>query len=182
MKGGDAQCEIAISFRKSILGGEEQVSIQQPSGEVKTITAKIPPGIEEGKKMRLRGLGEPSPTGGPPGDLVLVIRVAPHTSFTRQGNNLLLRLPVKLTEALLGAKVNVPTPKGEVTLSIPPGTSSGQKLRVKGHGVSGKAGADGDLLVEIMIVAPANLSDAQKEAVRSMEGNYTGNLRAGISW
>ncbi|MDO4551305.1 MAG: J domain-containing protein [Planctomycetia bacterium] len=183
VRGNDILHDITISFEKSILGGETQVSIQEPSGEIKKVTAKIPPGIEDGKKLRLRGLGEPSPTGGTAGDLVLIIHITPHTSFTRQGNNLILKLPVKISEAVLGAKVSVPTPKGTVELRIPPGTSSGKKLRVKGRGVPGKNGADGDLLVEIMIVVPSHVTEAQQQVISSMDANYTpGNLRSGISW
>ncbi|MDO5112804.1 MAG: DnaJ C-terminal domain-containing protein, partial [Planctomycetia bacterium] len=122
-KGSDIVHNITIPFTKSILGGEESVRIQESSGAIKTVTAKIPPGIEDGKKLRLRGLGEASPHGDQPGDLVLVVHITPHSSFTRQGNNLLLRLPVTIAEAVLGAKVSIPTLKGEGVLNIPPGTS-----------------------------------------------------------
>ncbi|MDO4585231.1 MAG: DnaJ C-terminal domain-containing protein [Planctomycetia bacterium] len=180
-KGSDIVHDITIPFTKSILGGEESVGIQETSGVVKTVTAKIPPGIEDGKKLRLRGLGEASPNGGQPGDLVLVVRITPHPSFTRQGNNLLLRLPVTISEAVLGAKVSIPTPRGEGVLNIPPGTSSGKKLRVKGCGVPGKGG-NGDLLVEILINAPTKISEEEAEVLRRLDQNYQGNLRSGIAW
>lgn len=180
-KGSDIVHNITIPFTKSILGGEESVGIQETSGVVKTVTAKIPPGIEDGKKLRLRGLGEASPTGGQPGDLVLVVHITPHPSFTRQGNNLFLRLPVTIAEAVLGAKVSIPTPKGEGILNIPPGTSSGKKLRVKGGGIPGK-NSQGDLLVEILINAPTKISEKEADVLRQLDQNYHGNLRSGIVW
>ncbi len=181
-KGADIQHEITITFQESILGTERDVAIHDPAGGMKKITAKIPAGMEDDKKIRLRGLGETSPTGGPPGDLVLRVHVTPHKHFSRQGNNLLLRLPVKLSEAVLGAKVTVPTPKKTVEVSIPPGTSSGKKLRVKGLGVPGKGGVSGDLLVEIMIQLPPHVTDSQKDAVRGMDAAYAADPRAGIVW
>ena len=93
------------------------------------------------------------PRGGTPGDILLTVRVLPHAYFHRRGNHLHVRVPVTLGEAVAGAKVDVPTPKETVTLSIPPGTSSGAKLRVKGHGVAPKNGPPGDLLAEIQIVS-----------------------------
>lgn len=177
-KGADILHEITITFQESILGGERDVTIKDGAGGVKKITAKIPAGIEDGKKIRLRGLGETSPTGGQAGDLVLKVQVTPHKYFTRQGNNLLLRLPVRLSEAVLGAKVTVPTPKKTVEVTIPPGTSSGKKLRVKGMGVPGKTAA-GDLLVEIMIQLPPRMTDEQRDAIRRMDSP---DPRAGIAW
>ncbi|MDO4574390.1 MAG: J domain-containing protein [Planctomycetia bacterium] len=181
VKGNDITYPITISFNESIIGSEREVKIQEASGVVKTVTAKIPAGIEDGKKLRLRGLGENSTTGGPSGDLVLEIHVTPHPSFTRTGNNLLLKLPVTIAEATLGAKIAIPTPKGEGTLNIPAGTSSGKKLRVKGAGVPSKTGT-GDLLVEIMVNVPTKVSDADTEILRKLNATYPGNLRAGISW
>lgn len=177
-KGADILYEITVTFQESILGGERDVTIKDGAGGVKKITAKIPAGIEDGKKIRLRGLGETSGTGGQAGDLVLKVLVTPHKFFTRQGNNLLLRLPVRLSEAVLGAKVTVPTPKTAVEVTIPPGTSSGKKLRVKGMGVPGKTAA-GDLLVEIMIQLPPRMTDAQRDAIRGMDSP---DPRAGIVW
>ena len=123
--------------------------------------------------MRLRGKGE---SGGgahakrvdAAGDLLLTVHVAPHPFFTRKGNDLYVRLPVTLGEAAAGATVDVPTPSGTVALHIPPGTSSGKRLRVKGHGVPAKAGA-GDLFAEALIVLPANMTDADREAIRAIE-------------
>ncbi|MDO4570371.1 MAG: J domain-containing protein [Planctomycetia bacterium] len=181
VKGNDLQYPITILFQESILGTERDVRIQSSSGDVKTIVAKIPPGIEDGKKLRLRGLGESSTSGGPAGDLVLEIHVEPHPVFSRQGDDLIMRLPVTIAEAALGAKVPIPTPKGEGVLNIPPGTSSGKKLRIRGAGVPGK-NASGDLLVEILINVPKSIDENQAQVLRELDKNYFGDLRSGISW
>lgn len=181
VRGNDLHSTLSISFEESVLGSEANVRIQSGSGEVKTVTAKIPAGIEDCKKLRLAGLGETSPNGGAAGDLVLEISVRPHPVFTRNGKDLLLRLPVTISEAVLGAKVPIPTPKGEGVLNIPAGTSSGRKLRVKGLGVQMKSGA-GDLLVEIMINVPTGISPEEAETLRGLDKKYSGNLRSGIAW
>lgn len=174
--------EIQVPFNTAIAGGEVQVGIQRPSGKTDTLSVKIPAGIEEGKKIRLRGQGEPAKRGGPPGDILLLIHVAPHPYFQRRGNHLLVRVPVTLGEAAAGAKVDVPTPKGTVALSIPPGTSSGTKLRVKGHGVAPKNGAAGDLLAEVQVVLPKQLSEADRKTIREIDQRYSQEPRKDLRW
>ena len=142
---------------------------------------KIPPGIEDGKKIRIRGQGQPAPRGGTPGDILITIHVAPHPCFQRRGNHCCVRVPVTLGEAAGGAKVDVPTPRGTVTLSIPPGTSSGTKLRVKGHGVAPKNGPPGDLLAEIQIVLPKQLSDADRQTIRQIDQRYPARSAQGFA-
>jgi DnaJ-class molecular chaperone len=181
-RGADAVHELQIPFATAVAGGEVQVAVQRPSGKTETLAVKIPAGIEEGKKIRIRGHGGPAAAGGTPGDLLITIHVAPHPYFQRRGNHLLVRVPVTLGEAVDGAKVDVPTPRGTVTLSVPPGTSSGKKLRVKGHGVAPKNGAAGDLLAEIQIVLPEHLSDADRQAIREIDGRYSQNPRKDLRW
>jgi curved DNA-binding protein len=167
-RGADVEAEITVPFGIAVLGGQTQISLQRPDGEVETLSVKIPSGIADGKKIRLRGKGEPSP-GGAPGDLLIVVHVAPHPWFTRKGNNLEVRLPVTLAEAALGAKVDVPTPKGTISLRIPPGSSSGKKLRIKGHGVPGRNGDPGDLYAEIQIVLPSPLDEECQELIKKLD-------------
>lgn len=181
-RSSDLLQEIQIPFATSITGGEVQLSIQRPSGKTETLSVKIPAGIEDGKKIRVRGQGQPAPRGGTPGDILLCVRVQPHPYFHRRGNQLLVRVPVTLGEAVAGAKVDVPTPRETVTLSIPPGTSSGAKLRVKGHGVAPKNGPPGDLLAEIQIVLPKQLSDADRQAIQEIDKRYPQNPRADLRW
>jgi DnaJ-class molecular chaperone len=181
-RGADVESEMTIPFTTAITGGQVQFNLVRPNGEPETIAVKIPPGIDEGKKIRLRGQGEPNPAGGTPGDLLITIHVAPHPYFQRRGNHLHVRLPVTLPEAVLGAKVDVPTPKGTVSLRVPAGTSSGSKLRVKGHGVATRNGTPGDLFAEVQIILPKPLDDTSRELAKQLAAKYTENPRADLRW
>jgi DnaJ-class molecular chaperone len=168
VRGADIATELEIPFQTAVLGGQAQISLRRPSGQVETITVKIPTGIDEGKKIRLRGKGEEVP-GGTAGDILITIHVAPHPWFTRRGNDLEVRVPVTVAEAALGAKVDVPTPRGTIALRVPAGTSSGKKFRVRGHGVAPKNGAAGDLYAEIQIVLPSPLDEACVEMIKKLD-------------
>ena len=152
-----------------------------PAGPPETLAVKIPPGIEEGKKIRLRGKGEPGARGGPQGDLLLTVRVAPHPFFQRKGQQLHVTVPVTLSEAALGAKVDVPTPKGTVSLKVP-GTSGGSKLRVKAHGVPSKDGTTGDLIAEIQIVLPKQIDEETRRVLERLRQQPAENPRAKLQW
>ena len=183
-RGSDITSELTVPFATAVSGGEAQIQLNHPSGKVETISVKIPVGIEDGKKIRLRGQGAPGAGGGQPGDLMVTVRVAPHPNFQRRGNNLVVRVPVTLAEAVLGGKIDLPTPKGTVSLQVPPGTSSGAKLRVKGRGVEPKGAAPGDLLAEIMIVLPDEIDDDCREAIRRLdrEQQTPKDPRANLKW
>ncbi len=181
-RGADLTQELEIPFATAITGGEVQITVQRPKGKMETLAVKIPPGIEDGKKIRIRGHGQPAPRGGKPGDILLTIRIAPHHWFHRRGNQLHVRVPVTLGEAAAGAKIDLPTPHGVVSLRVPPGTSSGTKLRVKGQGVKPKNGTPGDLLAEISIVLPKSLSDADRQAIEEIDQRYSQNPRADLRW
>ena len=181
-RGGDVVQELQIPFATSITGGEVQITLERPGAKPETLAVKIPVGIEDGKKIRIRGHGMPASRGAAAGDLLLTVRVAPHPHFHRRGNQLLVRVPVTIGEAAAGAKVDVPTPRGAVSLSIPPGTSSGAKLRIRGQGVATKNGPPGDLLAEIQIVLPKQLSDADRQAIREIDQRYAQNPRADLRW
>lgn len=180
-RGADLEHEITIPFTTAVTGGEVELSVPRPSGRYETIAVKIPPGIEEGKRIRLRGQGEPV-EGGLAGDLLLTVHVEPHPWFQRKGNDLIVRVPVTLAEAALGAKVDIPTPKGTVTLQVPPGTSSGQKLRVRGYGVAPRTGTPGDLLAEIQIVLPKTLDESERDAIRQIDRRHPLDPRANLRW
>jgi len=181
-RGQDIDHELQIAFNTSITGGEAQISVQRQTGKIETISVKIPAGIEDGKKIRIRGQGEPSDHRGTPGDILLTIRVAPHPCFQRRGNHLHVKVPVTLAEAALGAKVDVPAPTGTVTLKIPEGTSSGAKLRVKGHGVESKGGQAGDLLAEIQIVLPKKFNDDDRALIEQLQQRHPLDPRADLKW
>ncbi len=167
-RGADVSAEIEIPFNTSVAGGETQISLQRPDGRVETLGVKIPAGISDGKKIRLRGQGEEG-HDGTPGDLLITVRVAPHPWYIRKGNNLEVRVPVTVAEAAQGAKVDVPTPRGTITLTIPPGSSSGKKLRIKGHGVADSKGEKGDLYAELQIVLPAKLDEESLELIKQLD-------------
>ncbi len=181
-RGTDVTHKLQIPFNTAICGGEVEITLHRRSGKTETIKVKIPAGIEDDKKIRVRGQGEPGPRGGKPGDILLTIRVVPHPFFQRRGSHLHVKVPVTLAEAALGAKVDVPTPTGIVSLSIPAGTSSGTKLRVKGHGVAPKSGTPGDLLAEIQIVLPKELSDEDREQIQQIDRHYTQAPRKTLWW
>jgi curved DNA-binding protein len=171
--GDDLVAEIEVPFTTSILGGEAQIHVRRQTGEDETIVVKIPAGIEEGKKIRLRGQGEAPPTrNGNPGDILITVHVATHPFFSRRGKNLDVRVSVTLAEAVLGAKIEVPTPQGTIMLRVPMGTSSGKKLRIKGRGVAPKGAEPGDLFAEIQIVLPAQLDDESRELVRKLDEHW----------
>jgi molecular chaperone DnaJ len=142
------------------------------------VKVRIPVGVRDGQRVRVKGKGTPGNNGGPPGDLYVTVHVAPHPLFGRKGDDLLLRVPVTFSEAALGAEVKVPTLDGSVTVRIPPGTASGKTLRVRGRGMP-KAGAGaGDLLVTVDVVVPQTLSDEQRQAVEALAATESANPRA----
>ena len=169
-RGADITAELEIPFTTSIVGGDAQLTVRRKAGNTETITVKIPAGIEDGKKVRLRGQGEES-SRGTPGDILITVHVLPHAFFQRRGNHLDVNLPMTLGEAALGAKVDLPTPKGTISLRVPPGTSSGMKLRVRGHGVATKEGT-GDLFAEVQIVIPKQLDEESKETISKLEARW----------
>lgn len=180
-RGQDIRQEIEVPFRTAIMGGEVQLSMRRATGEVETLTVKIPAGIEDGRKIRLRGQGERAAPGGKPGDILITVRVSAHPWFRRRGAHLEVRVPISLSEAIAGAKVDVPTPKGTITLTIPPNTSSGKKLRIKGHGVPQKSGAAGDLYAEVQIVLPEKIDEQVAQAIKEAKvGPH--DARAGLKW
>ncbi len=135
------------------------------------IKVKIPAGVKNGGTIRLRGKGTPGANGGPAGDLLVEVHVAPHDVFGRSGNNLLVTVPISYAEATLGTKVSVPTMNGSVTLKVPSGTPSGKTFRVRGKGVQPPKGKPGDLLAKVEIAVPKRLSKDEKKLVEQL-GTY----------
>jgi molecular chaperone DnaJ len=133
------------------------------------VKVRVPPGVDDGQRIRVKGRGAAGANGGPAGDLYVVVRVAPHPLFGRAGRDVTLRLPVTVAEAALGAEVRVPTPGEPVTVRIPPGTPSGKVLRVRGRGAAAHRGSPaGDLLVTIDVQVPVPASDEQREALEAL--------------
>lgn len=157
-KGRDVVSRVTIDLKTAIAGTD--VTLEGPGG--KKITARVPAGVKDGQKVRLRGKGHPSPDGGKAGDVIITVGVPKHQIYSRDGDHLRIEVPITFGEATLGATVEVPTIDGEIVkVKIPAGTPSGKVLRVKGKGV--RAGAAlGDLLVELQVAVPSHLSGAAK--------------------
>ncbi|MBS6830516.1 MAG: J domain-containing protein [Desulfovibrio sp.] len=159
-RGRDVEAELPLSLEEASSGGRRTVTLQMPQGP-KTLEVNVPAGIREGAKLRLAGQGDPAP-GGTPGDLFLRVRYLPHPQFKVEGENLHCDVALAPWEAVLGAKVAVPTLEGQVELNIPAGSSSGRKFRLRGKGL-GSGVNRGDLLARVMIKVPAQLSAEERE-------------------
>jgi len=181
-RGTDLQHTVEIPLKTAVEGGEVRLNVHRAGGGQETISAKVPPGIEDGKKIRLRGQGEPSPVRGHAGDILITVKVQPHPFFQRNGKSLNVTVPVTLAEAALGGKVDVPTPHGTVTLKVPPGSSSGTRLRIKGHGVRVGQDPPGDLYAELSIVLPETLDEESQRLVKKLDERTDVSLRADLLW
>jgi len=162
--GEDVTARIDIPFKLAIDGGKTDVRLDR-GGKTETISVTIPQGLPDGARMRLRGQGLPGSGGGPAGDLLLDVHVEPHPVYRRTGDTLEVTLPVTISEAIQGAKVDLPTPWGTIALKVPPGTSGGRKLRAAGMGVRHANGAKGDLVAEVQIVLPDAADAAARDAL-----------------
>lgn len=152
-------------------------AVEEPS----TITVTIPSGVDNGAKIRLTGKGEPGLGGSPSGDLYLKVEVTPHPKLTREGDNLIVKLPVTIAEAILGATVSVPLFDGEAKVKVPAGSQSGQKLRLKGKGAPRRKGKEaGDLILILDVRLPKNGGNALEEAAKAMEPLYDDDVRADL--
>ena len=176
MKGSDIASEVSVDFISALRGAELKLRLQDGGEE---ITVRVPPGAGDGDKVRIAGHGAPGAYGGPPGDLLLSIRVTKHPHFERSGLDLYLDLPITVGEAYRGAKVRVPTPDGPITLTVPKHAQSGQIARLKGRGVKRKTDV-GDLYIRFQIKLPVSESDDLEEAVTKLESAMTGDVRADV--
>lgn len=157
MRGRDVRYTLDVDFLEAVQGAKKRVTL--PDNGVLDLT--VPAGVADGQVLRLRGRGEPGVSGGETGDALVEIHVRPSREFRREGDDILIELPITIDEAVLGGKVEVPTVSGRVQLTIPKGTSSGQVLRLKGKGVrNATTGATGDQLVTVKIVLPETIDDS----------------------
>ena len=149
MRGRDERYALTVELLEAVTGATRRLTL--PDG--RTLDVKIPPGLESGQSLRLRGQGGPGRNGGPAGDALIQVTVAPHPFFRREGDDIHLELPVTVREAVLGGRVSVPTPSGPVAMSIPAGSDSGRQLRLRGRGVPAHEGRPaGDLYVSLRVV------------------------------
>jgi DnaJ-class molecular chaperone len=162
MRGQNARYRLELDFLDAVNGAKQQVTL--PDGSVLDVT--IPAGTRDGQTLRLRGKGLPGLNGGPPGDALVEIAVRPHRTFTRKDDDIHIELPISLGEAVLGGKVDVPTPDGAVTMTVPKWSNTGSVLRLKGKGVPRRDGSRGDQYVTLEVMLPAK-PDAELERLIS---------------
>jgi len=154
MRGQDAQYHLDIPFLDAVNGTKQRITL--PDGS--TLDVSIPAGVTDGQVLRLKGKGMPGRGEGPPGDALVEIGVKPHPAFKREGNDIVVDVPISFDEAVLGGKVEVPTISGRVAVTVPAGSNTGQTLRLKGRGVKGK----GDQLVKLSVMMPEIIDDDLK--------------------
>ncbi|ODR98534.1 molecular chaperone DnaJ [Methyloceanibacter methanicus] len=164
MPGQDAQYHLDIPFLDAVNGTKTRITL--PDGS--TLDVTIPPGVNEGQVLRLKGKGHPGLGEGPPGDALVEVGVKPHPVFKRDGSNIVVELPISLDEAVLGGKVEVPTISGKVAMTVPAGATSGQTLRLKGRGVKGK----GDQLVKLNVAMPETIDDDLKRFIEEWKQTH----------
>ena len=179
--GRTLEAHLVIPFMTAVKGGQTTIEVQRTTGKTESLVVKIPPGIDTGAKLRLKGQGEPGSKGAPAGDLTIVIDVEPHAYFKREGQNLQIEVPISVSEAILGAKIDVLALEGTKSLTIPPGSSSGQKLRLKGQGIPAAAGKPGgDLFVVLKVVVPKNIDAASRRLIEEFAERNPQSPRAGL--
>jgi curved DNA-binding protein len=184
--GRDSRARIEIDLETAFSGGTRRLNLTRtevgpdgiPRQRPEQVDVRIPPGVGDGQQIRLAGKGEPGMNGGPPGHLYLEIGLKPHRLFEVDGRDLILKLPIAPWEAALGARIAVPTLGGKVELSIPPGSSSGKRLRLKGRGLPGKT--PGDQYVILKVVVPAAQGERERELYRELSELQSFDPRSGL--
>ncbi len=181
-RGQDIERRVNLAFDQAIHGTTLEIDRVEQGGQRQTLEVRIPPGVEHQQRIRVRGKGNPGARGGPAGDLYLVVSVRPHRYFRRDGKDIYVDVPLTITEASLGAKVDIPTLDGAVSLNIPPGTSGGARLRLAGRGVKPQRGKAGDLYAVIQIAAIKDASEEQERMLRDLAGTLRDNPRDRQDW
>ncbi|NNE85378.1 MAG: DnaJ domain-containing protein [Alphaproteobacteria bacterium] len=177
MRGGDARYSFAVDFLDAVNGAKQRIKL--PDGASLDLT--IPAGVRDGQVLRLKGKGLLGIGGGPTGDALVEVHVRPHKLFRREGDDIHIDLPVTPAEAVLGAKIDVPTTSGAVAMAVPKGSNSGTRLRLKGKGVAtGTAGKRGDQYVTLTVVLPENPDDAFAAFLEQWEAEHPYDPRAGL--
>lgn len=165
-RGADVTMAITVTFLTAALGGTEEVRLRDGA----SFEVQVPAGIDEGGKLRLRGRGQAGINGGDTGDLILTVHVGEHPVLRRDGLDLIVDVPITLAEAALGTKVRMPLLQGAVELKIPPGTSSGRRLRIPGKGITDARKRQGDFYAHVQVVAPDELGDRARELLEELSG------------
>jgi DnaJ-class molecular chaperone len=179
MRGSDIEYPIALSFEDAARGITLPLQIRR-GGQMESIEVKIPPGVKAGSRVRIKGKGDQG-AGGQNGDLFIITSIHPHPYYRRENLDVLIDVPISMYEALLGTKVEVPTLDGPVTVTIPPGTSSGAKLRIKERGIA-RGTEKGDQYVVVKIIVPKDLDAEDKEIIAKLQTKHPMNARGDVRW
>lgn len=179
-KGKDAEGEVEIDLMEALQGTERSFTMTTASGESHTTRVRIPPGAKDGGKLRVAGQGGPGVGGGPSGDLLLNIKVKPHPRLRRVEDDLELDVPIGVGEAFRGGKIQVPTLDGPITLTIPPKSQTGSRLRVRGRGPHLKGGKRGDMYVVLQIRLPDGDVAGLEEFLKAVDAAYSADVRADL--
>jgi len=182
-RGADVTHDLTLDFMQAMWGTTQSIRVTQPgsAGRSETLDVKIPPGVADGARIRLRGKGGHGRAG--PGDMYITVHVRPHPYFRREGDTIYLDVPVSISEAALGARIDVPTIDGMMTVTVPPGTGSGQRLRLKDKGVRGVGGASrGHQVVVIRIIPPKDLTAEGRELLERFDKVQSYNPRKDAPW
>jgi DnaJ-class molecular chaperone len=177
----DTEAQLSIPFLTAVRGGTTTIEVPREDGSREVLDVKVPPGTDTGARLRLRGQGAESHHGGPRGDLTIKITVEPHHLFRREGRDLFVDVPLSVGEAVLGSKIDVPTLDGPRTLTIPAGTSSGQKLRLRGQGVPASGDKPGgDLFVVARVMVPKGIDESSRQLIQQFESRNPLRPRDGL--
>jgi DnaJ-class molecular chaperone len=182
-RGQDIEHTVEISFADALHGTTTEVRVVRRDGGAEWLRVKIPPGVDTHSKVRLAGKGEPGTHGGAAGDLYIVTQVQPHAYFVRQGHDIVCEVPVTLAEAMLGARVDIPTIDGKTTMTLPAGTQNGRKFRLRGKGVPYLKGEGrGDQYVTVKVVLPETLDASSRQLVEELDKRNPLQPRAQMRW
>ena len=177
IRGADTEAQLELTVEEAFRGGQRSVTLEGPDGR-RTLDVKIPAGVTNGQRIRLAGQGGRGSDGAPNGDLYFVVRIAPHPRYRVDGRDLYVDLPLAPWEAALGTSVAVETPSGEMKVKVPPGTSSGKRLRLRHRGLPHPRGSAGHLYAEVRIMVPAKLSDEERRLFEQLAAASTFDPRS----
>jgi curved DNA-binding protein len=189
-KGQDVEMQLSVSLEETLSTESKQISFQVPqydasgrhvSNTIKSLNVKIPSGVTDGERIRLKGQGAPGIGGGANGDLYLIVKFAPHPKFEVEGENLVISVPVAPWELALGTEVAVPTLTGKINLKVPAGSQNGQRMRAKGHGLMNKGGQRGYLFIQLKVVMPKEASEEVLELWKALADSAAFDPRKGWS-
>jgi curved DNA-binding protein len=178
MRGSDAAAELELTVEEAYRGGPRTLVLSAPDGNRQTFDIQIPPGVLDGQRIRVAGGGNAGRNEGGIGDLVITVRVRPDRRFRLDGKNIEMDLPIAAWDAALGSSVSTRAPGGQITVRVPPGSSSGRRLRLKGQGMPQPGGRPGDLFARVKIMVPPHLTDRERELFEQLKSASTFDPRS----